>query len=154
MVSEYQIAQARLVWAVAGAVPAVIEDLWRRRISNRVCLMLLGGGLALGSFERGVRGLGLSILGAAVGFSVFLIFYLIRAMGGGDVKLMAGYGAMLGTQDILAAAMIAALAGAMMALAGVALARFRGLRAESIPYAPAISLGVLAVLLSRVAGGN
>ena len=154
MVSEYQIAHARLLWAVAGAVPAVVEDLWRRRISNTVCLMLLGGGLVLGSFELGVRGLGFSMLGAAAGFSVFLIFYLIRAMGGGDVKLMAGFGAMLGAQDILMAAMIAAMAGAVIALAVVAVARLRGRSAESIPYAPAIAVGALAVLLSRTAGGQ
>ena len=99
MVSEYRFAQARLCWAVAGAVPAVVEDLWRRRISNSVCLMLLGGGLLLGGFELGFRGLGSSLLGAAAGFSVFLVFYWMRAMGGGDVKLMAGYGAILGTAD-------------------------------------------------------
>src|SRR5688572_80509 len=114
MVSEYQIGQGRLLWAVAGAVPAVIEDLWRRRISNSVCWVLLGGGLALGTFEFGVRGLGLSLLGAAAGFSVFLAFYLMRAMGGRDVKLMAAFGAMLGAADILVAAVITAMAGALI----------------------------------------
>lgn len=153
MIGEYQIAQARLLLAVSGAAAGVAEDLWRRRVSNTVCLLLLGAGLALAGFEQGMRGLGSSALGAAAGFSVFLVFYLVRAMGGGDVKLMAGYGAMLGTKDILLAAMIAAMAGAVIALAVVALARCRGRRAEFIPYAPAIAIGVLSVLLSRAAGG-
>ena len=154
MVSEYQIAHARLIWAVAGALPAMVEDLWRRRISNAVCLLLLAGGLGLGSYELGLPGLGSSMLGAAAGFSVFLIFYWMRAMGGGDVKLMAGFGAMLGAKDTVTAAMIAAMAGALIAFAVLALARLRGRRVESIPYAPPIAFGALAVLVSRAAGGQ
>jgi prepilin peptidase CpaA len=153
MLTDHQIADVRMFWAIAGSVPAVIEDLWRRRISNAVCAMLLAGGLLLGSMETGMRGLGHSILGAAAGFSVFLIFYLMRAMGGGDVKLMAGYGALLGVRDILLAAVIAALAGALIALASVAFARLRGTSAEFIPYAPAIAFGSLVILLSRAAEG-
>ncbi len=37
-----------------------------------------------------------ALAGAAAGFAVFLIFYLLGGMGGGDVKLMAGFGALLG----------------------------------------------------------
>ena len=154
MASEYQIAHARLLWAVAGALPAVVQDLWRRRISNSICSLLLAGGLALGAWELGLRGVGSSMLGAASGFSVFLIFYWMRAMGGGDVKLMAGFGALLGAKDILTAAMIAAMAGAVIALGVLALARLRGRAAESIPYAPPIAFGALAVLASRAVGGQ
>ena len=154
MVTEYQIANARLLWALAGAIPAVIEDLWRRRISNDVSLLLLTGGLAIGTCDLGLRGLGSSIVGAAAGFSVFLIFYLMRAMGGGDIKLMAGFGAVLGAKDILTAAMIAAMAGAAIALAVLAVARLRGRAVRGIPYAPPIAFGALAVLLSRAAGGQ
>ena len=35
------------------------------------------------------------------GAGVFLIFYLLGGMGGGDVKLMAGFGALLGAKLLL-----------------------------------------------------
>ena len=37
------------------------------------------------------------------GAGVFLIFYLLGGMGGGDVKLMAGFGAVLGVPRLLEA---------------------------------------------------
>ena len=39
-----------------------------------------------------------------MGAVVFLIFYLLGGMGGGDVKLMAGFGAVLGVRQLLEAA--------------------------------------------------
>jgi Flp pilus assembly protein protease CpaA len=83
------------------------------------------------------------------------VFYLLGGMGGGDIKLMAGFGAIIpGVEQVVTAAIMAALVGAMMALVFLA-ARFvkkklvpegtitgSGLK-SSIPYAPAITAGVL-----------
>jgi prepilin signal peptidase PulO-like enzyme (type II secretory pathway) len=79
-----------------------------------------------------------------VGFLLLLPLNLCGAMGGGDVKLMAAFGTLLGRAGILAAAVFGAIAGAIWALA----ARLRGARA--IPYAPAIAAGVW---VSLVGGG-
>ena len=103
--------------------------------------------------------------GAAVGFAVFLIFYLMGGMGGGDVKLMAGFGALLGLPGVLWAALWTAAFGGMIALGAVAwqaagrLIRRAPRRAgavsevrerqESIPYAPAIVLGVWLALVPK-----
>ncbi len=136
---------------VAGLVgtAATVEDLARRTVSNWLPVTALAGGLLTNSVVEGWRGAGSSLLGAAAGFAVFLVFYLLGGMGGGDVKLMAGFGAMLGVGRIVPAAMLAAIFGAVMA-AGVlgfgALARARkggekGLP-KAIPYAPAIVMGV------------
>ena len=46
---------------------------------------------------------------AVIGFSIFLIFYLPGGRGGGDLKLMAGFGALLGDGHILWAALFAVL---------------------------------------------
>jgi prepilin peptidase CpaA len=109
-----------------------------------------------------------SALGALIGFGVFLIFYLMGGMGGGDVKLMAGFGALLGDGHILPAALLAAIFGGLFAMAwlGVAAAArrlrtafgFAGAQAgpcgekcrESIPYAPAITVGAWLALLSEM----
>jgi prepilin peptidase CpaA len=86
---------------------------------------------------------------------VFLIFYLLGGMGGGDVKLMAGFGALLGAKRLLEAALWTAGCGGVMALAVIGVGLIRDLwtrgqpaegqvarKANSIPYAPAIAAGV------------
>jgi prepilin peptidase CpaA len=148
------LSQARLIWAVAGSFPAVICDLWRGRIPNTVCALLCSGGLLAAGVDQGVPGLISSLVGVVAGFAVFLIFYLMGGMGGGDVKLMAAYGALLGPGGVLPAALIAAGTGAILAAGGIAAGALRRRRPESIPYAPAIAFGALAVLLSHSAGGR
>ena len=148
-----------LSMAVGGL--ATVEDLRSRTISNWLCLAGLVAGLAAHTALAGWSGLGDSLLGAVIGFAVFLIFYLLGGMGGGDIKLMAAFGAILGKGQIGQAAVLAAIVGALMALVFVAYKKVRqmaqnnaggstgALRKESIPYAPAISLGVLISFLGE-----
>jgi prepilin peptidase CpaA len=87
-----------------------------------------------------------------LGFAVFLIFYLLHGMGGGDVKLMAGFGSLLGPGAILCAAWIAAVVGGLMAAGYTAACMVQKRRrtapeqartyGDAIPYAPAIVAGV------------
>ena len=80
-----------------------------------------------------------------MGFLVFLVFYVAGAMGAGDVKLMAAFGALLGPAGILLAALFAAPAGGLMAAAWLAWKP----GARDIPYAPAITLGAWLALLGQ-----
>lgn len=57
-----------------------------------------------------------SLEGVITGFAVFIPLYLLRAMGAGDVKLMAMVGAWLGPMDVLGAALGTLLAGGVMAV--------------------------------------
>jgi Flp pilus assembly protein protease CpaA len=99
-----------------------------------------------------------SVLGAAGGFAVFFIFYWLGGMGGGDVKLMAGLGAVVGVERLVAAALWTAACGGILAAACVAVAAVRDIwgkgksagHSPSIPYAPAIALGSWLALLSGV----
>jgi len=134
---------------------ATIEDIARRTISNWFCASaLLAGGL-LHCYRGGWRGLGASLLGAGVGFFLFLLSYLLGGMGGGDVKLMGGLGAMLGWERIWLAVFLTAVAGALGAAAAAmpGLLRRRISRAErqplAVPYAPAIAAGTMLALWSR-----
>jgi prepilin peptidase CpaA len=166
----------RALAIVIVGVAAVVEDVSRRQISNWTSGFALAAGLALHGAQSGWQGLLHSALGALIGFGVFLIFYLMGGMGGGDVKLMAGFGALLGDGRILLAALLAAIAGALFAVAYLALAaaarRLRtmfgwagtqapavgtggggeggGKCRESIPYAPAITVGAWLALLSEM----
>lgn len=146
----------QLVVCLLVGLAASVEDLWRRRISNRTVLAGLAAGLAIQVHLLGwLRGPVAWGIGAAVGFAIFLIFFLAGGMGGGDVKLMAAFGACLGAGQILRAALLAAIVGALVAC-GYLLwhwvrRRMQGRSASpaasaaepSIPYAPAIFIGTL-----------
>ncbi|MBM3812177.1 MAG: prepilin peptidase [Acidimicrobiia bacterium] len=145
---------------LAGFVGLVAsaEDLLRRTISNWLPLTALAGGIACHALTAGWRGAGSALLGAVAGFFVFLIFYILGGMGGGDVKLMAGFGAILGIGRLLPAALLAAIFGGVLAVAvlGCSALRRRGKNAETgkapaaIPYAPAIVMGAWLTLFSGV----
>jgi len=151
----------QLALCVLVAVLASGEDIWRRRVSNWVTMGAFVAGVALQAYLGGLPGLGDSLLGGFYGFAVFLVFYLLGGMGGGDIKLMAAFGAILGSKEILIAAFFTAILGAifalfyLVALKLVRLARphkadpdATPARKAMLPYAPAISLGVLLTLVA------
>jgi prepilin peptidase CpaA len=155
-------AQALLAGGVG--IAACIDDLRRRQISNWISGSAFVSGLILQSVQHGWRGAGSAFLGTLAGASVFLIFYLLGGMGGGDVKLMAGFGALLGMKQLFEAALWTAGCGGLIALAVIAAGPLRSSwacgktsgddaaavphfgrpsrRGDTIPYAPAIAAGV------------
>ena len=155
------------VWiAILVGVAAMIDDLARRQIANWIPAVALVGGLGWQIGQSGWHGVLYGLGGTAAGFAVFLIFYLLGGMGGGDVKLMAGFGALLGAGRLVEAALWTAGVGGVIAAGVLA---FRALRRalsgknmvsgaataeqvaarESIPYAPAIALGVWLSLVPK-----
>jgi prepilin peptidase CpaA len=129
--------------SVAVGCAAVTEDLLYRRISNWTAGAGFLGGIALHSWQGGWRGGLWALAGAGVGFIVFLVFFLAKGMGGGDVKLMAAFGSLVGPGAALSAAWAAALVGGLMALTLAAIGALRRHGApETIPYPPAIVTGV------------
>ena len=151
------------VWiAVLVGLAATVDDLARRQIANWIPAAALAGGFGWQIGQDGWRGALHALTGAGAGFVVFLAFYLLGGMGGGDVKLMAGFGALLGTGRLLEAALWTAGAGGLLALGAViyqsARRRFGPARIEtaeekergdSIPYAPAITIGVWLSLVPK-----
>jgi prepilin peptidase CpaA len=141
---------------IAVGVAAVIEDVGWRRVSNWTSGGAFLAGLAAHAGTDGWRGAGTAVLGGAAGFGVFLACYLLSGMGGGDVKLMAGFGALTGIGSVLYAALLAAVAGGILALCVLAVSRLRRRMAghretpEAIPYAPAIVIGAWLTLISGV----
>ena len=132
-----------VVWIALGlGLASVVEDLRRRRVSNWLTAAGAAGGLACAAWG-GWHGLRMAAAGTVVGFLILLPFYCCGAMGGGDVKLMAAYGTLLGPSGILLAALFTALFGGLAA-AGALLRRPR---ARAIPYAPTIVLGAWVSLL-------
>ena len=85
---------------------ACIDDLSRRQISNWIPCSAFAGGVILQTVQHGLRGAGSALAGTCAGAAVFLVFYLLGGMGGGDVKLMAGFGALLGVKQLLASGLV------------------------------------------------
>ena len=101
---------------------AAVYDVRYRRIPNwlTVAGVLLGLGLN-GFLDQGRPGLFVSsLLGLAMAFGVYFVLYALRAMGAGDVKLMAAVGAVVGWPDWFGIFIVTAIIGGIMALILVA----------------------------------
>jgi prepilin peptidase CpaA len=93
-------------------------DATTHRIPNKITVAGLAGALILraplgvDSVVQGLAGFGMALLVAGV-------LYALRAIGGGDVKLLAGVGAFLGSTEVLGALALIAVLGAGFALLSV-----------------------------------
>jgi len=135
-----------LAWiTIALGALAVFDDLRRRAISNWISGGALIAGLILNFLARGPYGAAMAAAGAAIGFALLVAFYLLGGLGGGDLKLMAGLGALLGPSAVLTAAVLGAIVGAFMAVFSIVFRRSQ----RAIPYAPALVLGAWMALVLR-----
>lgn len=144
--------------AILVGLAAAIEDIAKRRISNWIPMTALAAGFVCLSVERGWRGAMSSGSGALGGFGVFLVFYWLGGLGGGDVKLMAGLGAVVGIEHLAEAALWTAGLGGVLAAICVAASTLRDVwnrrpgsprAGQAIPYAPAIALGSCLALIPK-----
>lgn len=163
---------------------AAICDFRSHRVPNR----LVFGGLLFGVIYNTAfpptphDGMLFSLAGVALALLVFLPLYLMRAMGAGDVKLMAMAGAFLGPADIFHAMLASMVTGGIFALCyvlakGTVMRMWRNLvslfqhsymntftggtqsmrietsqSAGKLPYGVAIAIGTGAYLISRQLG--
>jgi prepilin peptidase CpaA len=115
-----------LLALVVLVLTAVVCDLRSRRIPNA----LVASGIALGFFIQtvapsggglfshpaGALGLLPALLGGLLGLGLFLPLYALRAMGAGDVKLLAMIGVWLGAPAVAYAALWTMVAGGVLSL--------------------------------------
>jgi prepilin peptidase CpaA len=106
---------AHIAVASIAAVACVI-DLRKRRIPNWLTISAAGSGLAYHLFVSGFSGLGFAAAGWIVGVAIFFLPFVLRGLGGGDIKLLAALGAWLGPLDIAWLSLYTGVAGGMLAL--------------------------------------
>lgn len=149
---------------------ACYSEIRFRRIPNWLTLAMMVFGLGAGLLEGDWAGLLDAFIGLAVGGGVFLPFCLMGALGGGDLKLMAGVGAMVGWPLVLPALAHTCLAGGVLAIVvmvwsgrvwstlanagriafGGRARRGKGLRrVPTVPYGLAIAAGSLFAVFWR-----
>jgi prepilin peptidase CpaA len=108
-------------------IVAAIWDIRTRRIPNWLTLSGVVLAIAINTFiYQPVSpwfGAILSLKGMALGFGAYFVLYLLRAMGAGDVKLMAAVGAAAGWENWLGILVLTSVAGAV---AGLLLVAFKG----------------------------
>src|SRR5687768_7574306 len=160
-----------------GAAAAVID--WRtRRIPNALTFGASAVAVAFAAAHGGVQGGLWSLAGFGVGLLIFFPLFALRALGAGDVKLLAAIGAWLGPSLVGWVAIYGAIAGGVLAIPwlvfrgrfGATLANMWGLlvhwrlsgfkphpvvtldnpEAVRMPYALPIALGALATLWLRL----
>lgn len=103
---------AALVVALIGCV----TDLKSRRLPNTLTMGAAAGAFGYYLAGAGWSGLGWSVVGWIVGGALFMPFFALRGIGGGDVKLLAALGAWLGPMPAVWLALYTALAGGPLAL--------------------------------------
>ena len=154
-----------LVWI---ALPFILAfacygEIRERRIPNWLTLGAIALGLGAAAIEGGMDGLVDSALGLAIAGGLFLPFCRLGVVGGGDMKLMAAVGALVGWPMVLRVVCNTCIAGGVIAIAimawhGILLTTlantFRimvGMQRRSqglhnppmVPYALAITIGTL-----------
>lgn len=110
----YEVAELVLLCAVVTL--CALSDLATGKIYNHVTYPAAVLGLVLAVVAGGPGELKLHALGLAIGFAPFFIFFLFKGMGGGDVKLMAAVGAIMGYPMIVGGLFHTVLVGGVVAV--------------------------------------
>lgn len=142
---------------------ACYGEIRARRIPNWLTVAGMALGLGAAFIEEWLPGLWKSLLGLIIAGGVFLPFCLMGVVGGGDMKLMAATGAIVGYPLVLRVLTDTCMAGGLLAVAimawnGILFTTFanafrilfgmpranRGLkRPPMVPYGIAIAAGTL-----------
>lgn len=101
---------------------SAITDLYSRRIPNVVVVAGFAAGIILNTWLAGWGGLLHSLGGFGLAILIYVPLFVIRAMGGGDVKLMAAAGAIVGPRDWFTLFLLASITAGVIAL-GMLIAR-------------------------------
>lgn len=120
------IATIALTPLVVFLLLAVWHDVRMHRIPNRLVLIGVVSGLLLNtvlpqgygfiSALPGAIGFWKALAGLGLGFALLLPLYVLRAMGAGDVKLMAMVGAFFGPNAIIGAILVTFIVGGVLTL--------------------------------------
>ncbi len=108
--------QAVVPTVIAVIAIATYTDCRWRLIKNILTLPAIALGLLLHVLSNGWPGLSFGLLGLFAGFGLMMIPFAFGQMGGGDVKLMAALGSLLGASAIMNVFLYTTLAGGLLAM--------------------------------------
>lgn len=105
-----------LIGAVLVALAGAVTDVRSSRMPNKLTYSALLVALSLRFGVLGWSGLQSGAVGTLAAGGLFLVLFVLGAMGGGDMKLMAAVGAWVGSTQVGTLILAAALAGGVLAL--------------------------------------
>ncbi|MDB5700374.1 MAG: peptidase prepilin type [Sphingomonadales bacterium] len=138
-----------LIVLAALTIGAALSDLRRRRIPNRLCLVIAVLALPywLATDPTFLR-LAIQILCAAVVAMTLMIPFYYRVLGGGDVKMMAALALWLPPDPLYETILMVAMGGGLLAI-GVVLFDRRSM-SPTVPYGVAIAAAGLFQVIGRM----
>lgn len=108
---------------VALLVWAAVEDIGRRRIPNWLTLGLILSGILQSLRPGQALSPGQAMLGMLAGAGLPFVLFALEALGGGDVKLLAGVGSWLGALGVFHVFLASAVFGLILVLSQAAYQR-------------------------------
>jgi prepilin peptidase CpaA len=124
-------------------VVGTVWDLRKREIPDAIPLVLLASAVTSTALGRSPHGWLPLLFGFVLALAIGMLLFWRGGFGGGDVKLLAALGAVVGPVPLFSLLFYVAMAGGLFAV--VALARGK----SDLAYAPAITLGFLAFAVTR-----
>jgi prepilin peptidase CpaA len=112
---------APTILLAALVIVAAIFDFRTRRIPNWLCAAGLIAGFACQIALFQWAGAREAVLGCGLALLIYIPLFALRAMGGGDVKLMAAVGAIAGPKAWIAIFLVTAVVGGIIALMLIAI---------------------------------
>jgi prepilin peptidase CpaA len=157
------------VWAIPNLIASliltvgVVDDMRSRKVHNWLFLACVGVALTAVLIVDGWHGLANGTLGFLAGAIVFLPFVLVKAVGAGDLKLLAAFGIVTGWQAVLHVAFFSIFWGALFGVVQVIFKgegkvffhnvlnillrrKSEGLKLHSMPFTVALLFGWLTYL--------
>jgi len=115
-----------MICAVLVALGGAVSDIRSARIPNRLTYSALLAALSLRLALLGLSGLKSGAVGMLVAGGLFCVLFVLGAMGGGDMKLMAAVGAWVGSTQVMTLILAAALAGGVLAIGRIIFTKMVG----------------------------
>jgi prepilin peptidase CpaA len=122
---------------------ATIVDVRSREIPDVIPIALAAAAVCATAAGVALHGWASLASGLALGVAVGVLLFWLGGFGGGDAKLLAALGAVLGPREFLTFLFGVAVAGGVFA----AIAYARGRR--DIAYTPAMTLGLIGLMVMR-----
>lgn len=102
--------------ALAIALAAAVLDVQQHRIPNWLTYPTMAGGVLLRIYFYGWHGFATALGGSLLACGLVFVFYAVRALGGGDLKLLAALGALVGPHYAINILLATGIAGGILAL--------------------------------------
>ena len=139
-----------VIIALVLVIVAAVHDLREFRIPNRLIVAVIVIRAFTGEY------IGNYILGTLVGLAGMIFLYIIRAVGAGDVKLLAVIGMLTGLDFVLQLMAVSLITGLFTGIVELFLKKTRevsmgsnGIKAHGFHYAVGVLAGYVVVLVYR-----